>query len=435
MKRFLKRALAPVVVGAMLAGAAGPAVAAEDDEPIPQPTASSVGWEAQPGSLGLQIALPEGSAITSLDRLLCGLLCIFDPHATPITDLVEGIVNETVSPLLSGLTNVVTSAVVNPLLGVVAGGSATARTPPDLEARSGYVFPLKDGQSPTTNNPVSCTETSNTCYGSWLSTPDLDLGLAQLRLGAVSGLTEPVSTPEGWKLVAQSRVAGLHLGLLNVVDVLSLDSFRTSAECTVVGDDPPVAESPSMAISLLNSLVDIGLADETGALQVSVGGTPIVGLGAVDLSQLGADLGLLTDVTVDEHLARIGIGLDLNDLLAALDGSSGASGAGALSTLIHGLGLKSTEVKLVVEVSNENYVRGVEARATGLHVSLGLHLNLDVDLLGLSNLGLGLGAQIFTGNSIADSAGNLFTLDLAQASCASTATPGAEDSWIAPGLT
>lgn len=399
MKKFLKRVLAPVVVVAMLVGVAAPAAAAEA-EPGSDATASSTGWQVNRGSFGLEVSLPPDSLVGGL--LGWALNPIINNILTPVTSALNGI----------------PAAVVNPLLGAVAGDS-TAGTP-SSESPSREPFALAAGSSPSSGNPASCTDTSGTCYASPI-TVGADLGILKLALGTVHGLTESVSTTSGYDLVAQSQVAGLDLGLLGI-DLLSLDALTSSTTCTVVGEGVPRAAASSAGLSLLGGIVTVGVAEGTGALDVSIAGQPVVGLGTVDLTAIDGNLGPLADVSLDEHLLRVGVGLSVEDLLRGL-------GVPGLWDLLRTLVLTTADAKIVLEISNDLHSDETSADASGLHIGVGLYVNIEANLLRL------VGARIATAGSAAAAANNLVSLDLARTSCASTATPGAQDDWVAPGLT
>jgi hypothetical protein len=398
MKKFLKRVLAPVIVAAMLVGAAAPAAA--ESEPGSDAVSSSTGWQVNRGSFGLEVSLPPDSLVGGL--LGWALNPIINNILTPVTSALNGI----------------PAAVVNPLLGAVAGES-TAGTPSSGSPAS-EPFSLAAGNSPSSGNPASCTDASGTCYASPI-TVGADLGILKLALGTVHGLTEPVSTASGYDLVAQSQVAGLDLGLLGI-DLLKLDALTSSTRCTVVGEGTPRATASSAGLSLLGGIVTVGIAEGTGALNVSIAGTPIVGLGAVDLDAIAGDIGSLVDVSLDEHLLRVGIGLSVEDLLRSL-------GVPGLWDLLRTLVLKKADAKIVLEISNGLRADETSAEAAGLHLGDGLDVNIEANLLRL------VGARIATAVSAAAAANNLVSLDLARTSCASTATPGADTTWVDPGLT
>jgi len=401
MKKILKRVLAPVIVAAMLVGVAAPAAA---DEAPPaagsDATASSVGWQVNEGKFGLEVSLPP-------DSLLGGLLGW----------ALNPIINTVLTPVTEAL-NVIPSAVVDPLLGAVAG-DASAGTP-DPTKPSDAPFLLETGHSPSEGSPPSCDAAGGSCYALPLVI-GTDLGILKLSLGAVHGLTEPVTTASGYDLVAQSQVAGLELGLLGI-DLLDLDALNSSTTCTVVGDGVPHASASTANLSLLGGIIEVGIAEETGALDVRIAGRPIVDLGSVDLDAIDGNIGPLVDVSLDEHLLRVGVGLSVEDLLGSL-------GVPGLWDLLEALALRAADAKIVLEISNDIGTDETSARASGLHVGVGLYVNVEVNLLRI------IGARIATAASPASAANNLVSLDLARSSCASTATPGAEDAWVAPGLT
>src|SRR5690606_25813558 len=248
VKKFLKRVLALVVVGAMLAGVAGPAVAAEDDAtPVQQPIASSTGLELSAGAARVGI---------EANGLVLGLLSgVLDPLLAGIT---KGLLQQIATPLVNGVASA---------LGVSQAGSPVIGAP-----RSPSEFELSAGNSPSTaedEEPASCTKTSGTCYavsvGEGLSEIVNVLGVVSLDVGTAHGLTEPVRTAEREDIVAQAQVAGLQLGALGV-DLLALDAVQSRAACTVIGSHDNVATASISNLSLLSGVVTADIAPGTGLL-------------------------------------------------------------------------------------------------------------------------------------------------------------------------
>ena len=344
MKKSLKRVLAPVVVVAMLVGVAAPAAAAET-EPGSDAVASSTGWQVNKGSFGLEVSLPP-------DSLVGGLLGW----------ALNPIINNILTPVRAALKEI-PATVVSSLVHAVAEDMSTSSPVFDPEINSQVPFSLNAGSSPSTGNPASCTlgsgpcnKGSGTCYVSPLST-NLDLAAVRLALGTVHGLTEVVTTSSGYDVVAQAQVAGLELGLLGI-DLLSLDAMSSSTTCTVIGDGAPHASASSAHLSLLGGILEVGIAESTGALDVSIAGQPVVGLGAVDLEAIDGNLGPLADVSLDEHLLRVGVGLSVEDLLRGL-------GVPGLWDLLRTLVLKKADAKIVLEISNGLHSDETSADASG----------------------------------------------------------------------
>ncbi|WP_156760508.1 hypothetical protein [Microbacterium karelineae] len=397
--------LAALAVVLVLIGFAAPAradVTGESDA-----LASSSGWETEGGDFGLSVEVSDDSLVGSL------------LGALRLNRVIESVLDPVVSAI-----GEVPSLLVDPLFSVAVGDDLEAGTPPPGAPLSSAPFALSAGASPQPGSPESCTDDSGTCFRADLpaSGSVVDVaGLVSLDLGAVHGLTEPVGTAEGWDIVSQSQVAGVGLGALGI-DLLRLDAVQSRTTCTAVGSSAPEAEVSTAGLSLLDGVVQVGVAGPSGALDVTVGGQEI-GLGELDVDALPQGVvGSLVSLTLDEHLLRLGVGVDLRQLLEAL-------GAGTLWDALDALLLDSTSASLVVEVASGAASDDTSASAHGLRVALGLHVDIELELLSL------VGARIATADTAAGSAGNLLSLDLARASCASTATPGDADRWISPGLT
>lgn len=393
-RRAMKAGLAAAAAGALLLGSAAPAAAAGDDA-----IASSSGWVAHQGSLGADLD------VNGVVGWLLG------PVVNPVLDAVLHPVTE--------LLNAVPASVVGPVLGAVAGADLTAGTPAPGAPASTSPFVLAEGHSPANGAPASCTDDSGTCYVS----PLLDVGasgLLGLDVGVIHGLTEPVATAAGHDLVAQAQVAGLGLDLLGI-DLLDLGAVTSSARCTVVGEAPNAAQTELAGVRLLE-LIDVGLAADGSALTASIAGVELVHGVAVGL---GADegFGLGAEVELDGSLVTARVALDTRQVLGTL------LGHGALLTELLDL-LVGASTDLVLQVGPGLASDATSAEANGLRVSVGLELDLGLNVLGL------VGAEISTSPAIgANGRGNILTLDLARAACASTSLPGSESSWIPPGLT
>lgn len=387
MKKFLKRVLAPVIVAAMLVGVAGPAVAAEEPGPVPgaDAVAHSEGWEASRG--GLSLAPLELDGVVGRLLHLLGLDAVLDAVLT----------------LPTALVNELGTGVIDPVLGLVLGNDLESRTPPLDEWGAPSAFPAE-------GTALDCSDTADTCYQS------LGLGvLGLLSVGAVEGNTARVLNPDGSRdIVANARVAGLELGLLGL-DVLNVGAVTASSACTIVGEAQTDVRAEVAGLELLKAgngaaVVSADIADD-GALLVTVAGVPI-DIGELNLGQFDQDLiGALAELRLDEDLLHL-------EARVAPE---------AIPVLGPVLGyLVNPDIRLIVEVGPQT--DPAEGTATGLHIGLGLALNLDINVIELIKAHVGTG-------SAADSAGNLLSLDLATTNCAATTTPGAEDSWIAPGLT
>lgn len=402
-RKSLARSLA---VGAALAvGATGLAVPAHAaEEASSNATAYASGWEARRGEFGVALELDLLGGLLGLDRLLNSIL---NPILRPVTELL----------------NAVPTAIVDPVLGLVAGDGLEARTPPLTATPSDAPFALEEGNSPAVGSPASCTETSGTCFSSAVVGLGPVLNLVDLKplvgldTGVIHGLTEPVHTGVAEQLVSQAQVAGIGLHLIGL-DLLSVDAIESQAVCTVVGSDAPTAEVSVTGLNLLNGLVGVGIASDTGLLDVDVAGIGLEVGATLPVDLPGASVGL----SADGSLLHLEVGVGVEELLTRLPGG------GELWSLLNTLAVEETSATIVLEVASGTDLTDTSAAAHGLRVGVGLHLGIEVDLLGLA------GARIAT-TQTPGTADNLLRLDLATASCAATATPGAGDSWISPGLT
>src|SRR5690606_34218814 len=87
---------------------------------------------------------------------------------------------------------------------------------------------------------------------------------------------EPIGTPGNWDVVAQANTAGIGLDLLGLklVDVGAVTSIAT---CSAQGPSTASASANVAKIGLLNGAITVGVAQDSGLLEVKVGDTTIVG--------------------------------------------------------------------------------------------------------------------------------------------------------------
>jgi hypothetical protein len=371
--------VAGIGLGALVAvGTVTPASAAD------APSAYSVAFKAKEGSVAVN------TTVTGVVGWLLG------PIVDPALDAL-------VDPLVSGLANL-PSRVIGPLLGAVVG--PLSATTPGAGTPVAAPFSYASGASP------NCV-TAASCYSS-IRVAAAVPPLLTLDLQAASGIVENVA---GVGYVSQSRLAGVHLNALGI-DLLRVSAAHATAQTTLSGAPITSGTSTASNISILNDLVRAEVANTGGVplLTASVGGA------ALSVGSVQVLAGGIGTVQLDGSLLRVGLNIDVEQLLTML-------GLGALATLVSNIATLKASVNLVIGGGSVTATGSTES--WGLGVGVGIALDVSLDVLGL----VGLKVKVSDSAPASTQLGNLLDLRLAYSNASGEGGTVVRDTWIAPGLT
>lgn len=311
-----------------------------------------------------------------------------------VSGALGGLLGPILNPVLSGLVNPLLSTVTalpQSLLGVVAqtltgaGLTATSITP----------------AAPVPANFPDCTTVPWKSAGNCYHLLNLPVGLSpvlNLGLNTVAGYTQTISSDPAAPATGAAKVALTGLSLLGI-SVLGTGAVNATAFCPTVGT--PIASASGNVtedLSLLGGLAVIKVGSSDGALNVLVGGQPLVGV--KNLAYNGSPVTL----SLNSNLVRIGITLNLQSLLSAL----GLGVAGNLLAMV-----ASENVTLTVAIGpGKSLTTSHSAVAWGLNLGADLALQVNLNVLGL----VAVTASVPSGLT-SSGGGNLLNLKLAYVTC------------------
>ncbi len=299
-----------------------------------------------------------------------------------------------VDPVLDSVTGTLVPT-INSLNSAIAAQLGSLSTSTGLQATT----PSSQQADPAPNWP-GCTDgafTSSTCYVAL--NQGVDGGsIVSLKIPTVRGYT--LADANGNQaLSGHAETTHPDLSVLGV-DIGDLGAITASSTCANTGTPvaTPVAQSSLADASLLGGAVTADTVD--GALQVSVGGTPLTGSTTVPYGSR------VVTVSFDGSALTLSVPLGLSDLLAGagINAPDGITDAGD-STL-------ALTVKIGPGISNQT----AGSQAWGLETEVGLNGTLQLGIAGLATAALTVAP---TGG--VDSSSNLFNLGLAVTNCTAAA--------------